>query len=68
MYIDGAPVLRNVGNAAIGMRSQSTPQPWILGAGWWNGVLSDGFFGAVGEIRMVYRPIGRDQWLTARRT
>ncbi|MGM4872178.1 metallophosphoesterase [Bradyrhizobium sp. 956_D2_N1_5] len=68
LYIDGAPVLRNVGNAAIGMRSQSTPQPWILGAGWWNGVLSDGFFGAVGEIRMVYRPIGRDQWLTARRT
>jgi hypothetical protein len=68
LYIDGAPVLRNVGNAAIGMRSQSTPQPWILGAGWWDGVLSDGFFGAVGEIRMVYRPIGRDQWLTARRT
>jgi hypothetical protein len=68
LYIDGAPVLRNVGNAAIGLRSQNTPQPWILGAGWWDGVLSDGFFGAVGEIRMVYRPIGRDQWLTARRT
>lgn len=68
LYIDGAPVLRNVGNAAIGLRAQSTPQPWILGAGWWNGVLADGFFGAVGEIRMVYRPIGPDQWLTARRT
>lgn len=68
MYIDGAPVLRNVGNAAIGLRSQNSPQPWILGAGWWDGVLADGFFGAVGEIRMVYRPIGRSEWLTARRT
>ncbi|MCR5868673.1 LamG-like jellyroll fold domain-containing protein [Aquincola sp. J276] len=67
MYIEGAPVLRNVANAATGTRSQNPPQPWILGAGWWDGVLDDGFYGWIGELRIVPRPIPAAQWLTARR-
>jgi hypothetical protein len=67
LYIDGAPVLRNVTNAATGTRSQASPLPWILGAGWWNGVLDDGYYGWVGELRLVGKPLTQDQWLTARR-
>lgn len=67
LYVEGAPVLRNVARAATGTRSQNPPQPWILGAGWWDGVLDDGFYGWIGELRLVGRPLPPQQWLTARR-
>ncbi|MEG3123914.1 LamG-like jellyroll fold domain-containing protein [Sphingomonas sp. GB1N7] len=67
LYVEGAPVLRNVSSGAIGMRSQSVNNPWIIGASWWNGGRVDGYFGHIGEIRLVGRPLGPDQWLTARR-
>ncbi|MFN3630936.1 MAG: LamG-like jellyroll fold domain-containing protein, partial [Casimicrobiaceae bacterium] len=67
LYVEGAPVLRNVSNAATGMRSQNSPLPWIIGAGWWDGVLDDGFYGWIGEMRLVGKPIPPEQWLTARR-
>lgn len=67
LYVEGAPVLRNVSNAAIGTRSQNSPLPWIIGAGWWDGVLDDGFYGWIGEMRLVGKPIPPEQWLTARR-
>ncbi|WP_028966444.1 LamG-like jellyroll fold domain-containing protein [Sphingomonas phyllosphaerae] len=66
MYVDGAPVLRNV-IGEIGMRSQGLDKPWILGASWWDGLRKDGFFGWIGEVRLVPRPLTPDQWLTARR-
>ncbi|WP_294196483.1 LamG-like jellyroll fold domain-containing protein [uncultured Sphingomonas sp.] len=66
MYVDGAPVLRNV-IGEIGMRSQGVDKPWILGASWWDGLRKDGFFGWIGEVRLVPRPLTPDQWLTARR-
>ncbi|MBJ6120908.1 LamG-like jellyroll fold domain-containing protein [Sphingomonas mollis] len=66
MYVEGAPVLRNV-TGAIGMRSQGVDRPWILGASWWNGSRVDGYFGHIGEVRLVGRPLKPEQWLTARR-
>lgn len=66
MYVDGAPVLRNV-IGEVGMRSQGADKPWILGASWWDGLRKDGFFGWIGELRLVPRPLTPDQWLTARR-
>lgn len=66
LYVDGAPVLRNVVNAATGTRSQSPPKPWILGAGWWDTTLSDGFYGPISEVRIVAKPIPSTLWLTAR--
>ena len=66
LYVEGAPVLRNV-TGEVGMRSQSVNNPWIIGASWWNGARVDGFFGNIGEIRLVGRPLKPDQWLTARR-
>ena len=67
LYVEGAPVLRNVANAETGTRSQNPPRPWILGAGWWDGALDDGYFGWIGEVRMVGKPLPASQWLTARR-
>jgi Concanavalin A-like lectin/glucanases superfamily/Calcineurin-like phosphoesterase len=67
LYVEGAPVLRNVANAATGLRAQATPQPWILGAGWWDGSLDDGYYGWLGELRLVGKPLPANQWLTARR-
>lgn len=63
MYVEGAPVLRNaidgVGLASLGM-------PWNVGAGYWDdeGAV-DGFLGAIGEIRVVAKPLAPAQWLTA---
>jgi hypothetical protein len=68
MFVDGAPVLRNIANAETGTRSISVNNPWIVGAGWWDTVLTDGYYGWVGEIRLVGRPLPSTQWLTARRS
>jgi 3',5'-cyclic AMP phosphodiesterase CpdA len=66
LYVEGAPVLRNV-TGAVGMRSQSVNNPWILGASWWNGDRKDGYFGNIGEVRLVPRALKPSEWLTARR-
>ncbi len=66
MYVDGAPVLRNIVGQS-GMRSINTATPWVIGASWWDGSFVDGFLGQIGEIRLVPRPLTQDQWLTARR-
>ncbi|WP_256441046.1 hypothetical protein [Roseateles sp. DAIF2] len=34
---------------------------------WWDGVPGDGFYGWIGELRLVGKPIPPEQWLTARR-
>jgi len=64
MYVEGAPVLRNaidtVGLATLGL-------PWAVGAGFWDGgPPGSGFLGALGEIRIVAKPLPPGQWLTAR--
>ena len=68
LYIEGAPVLRNVAGAGTGTRSQSVNNPWIIGAGWWDTAFADGFYGWLGELRLVGRPLPASQWLTARRS
>ena len=52
MYVEGAPVLRNA--AAIpGLATLSATSPWVVGGGSWNGGRADGFFGNIGEVRVV---------------
>lgn len=63
MYIDGAPILRD-GYGPVGMAGENFT--WLLGTSAWEGTKEDGWFGSIGEIRMVDHPIGPDQWLTAR--
>lgn len=66
MYVEGAPVLRNA--AAIpGLATLSATSPWVVGGGSWDGARADGFFGNIGEVRVVAAALTPAQWLTARK-
>lgn len=67
MYVEGAPVLRNVSNAP-GLATLSATSPWVVGGGSWDGARADGFFGYIGEVRVVGAALAPSQWLTARRS
>jgi hypothetical protein len=64
MYVDGAPILRNVINS-VGLAGHED-KPWLLGTGGWEGSPADGFLGSIGETRLVDRPLEANEWLTAR--
>jgi hypothetical protein len=76
MYVEGAPVLRNV-SANPGLATLSAASPWVVGGGsWWDRKLADGswgfkrvdgFFGNIGEVRVVAAALAPAQWLTARK-
>ena len=64
MYVEGAPVLRNgVDNVGLNYVEGA---PWVLGMAGWESKAADGWLGAIGEVRLVDRPLTADQWLTAR--
>ncbi|WP_235840392.1 LamG-like jellyroll fold domain-containing protein [Corynebacterium yudongzhengii] len=63
MYVDGAPMMRD-GYGPVGMAGEAFS--WLLGTSAWEGIKQDGWYGSIGEVRMVDHPIGPDQWLTAR--
>lgn len=66
MYVEGAPVLRN--SAAVpGLATLKATAPWVVGGGSWDGTRADGFFGHIGEVRVVAAALAPSQWLTARR-
>jgi len=67
MYVEGAPVLRNTSNVP-GLATLSAGSPWVVGAGSWDGDRADGFFGKIGEVRVVAEALPSAKWLTARRT
>lgn len=66
LYVEGAPVLRNTSDA-VGLATLAANMPWIIGAGSWDGARADGFFGSVGEVRVVDRALQPIDWLTSRR-
>ncbi|MFY3431989.1 LamG-like jellyroll fold domain-containing protein [Achromobacter mucicolens] len=66
LYVEGAPVLRNTSDAP-GLATLAANMPWVIGAGSWDGARADGFFGSVGEVRIVDRALQPIDWLTARR-
>jgi hypothetical protein len=64
MYVEGAPILRNTVDT-VGLATQNLP--WVVGAGYYQGSgPGGGFLGAMGEIRIVSKPLPPSQWLTAR--
>ncbi|WP_313624743.1 LamG-like jellyroll fold domain-containing protein [Achromobacter sp.] len=66
LYVEGAPVLRNTSDAP-GLATLAANMPWIIGAGSWDGARADGFFGSVGEVRIVDHALQPIDWLTSRR-
>lgn len=66
MYVEGAPVLRNA-TAARGLATLSATSAWVVGGGSWDGARADGFFGNIGEVRVVASALASSQWLTARK-
>lgn len=63
MFIDGAPILRDV----LGASGLATAgEPWLIGASVWAGRPDTPWVGGVGETRLVARPLGSHEWLTAR--
>ena len=64
LYVDGAPVLRNTINA-LGLNSAG--KPWRIGSSMSAGRTANGWFGCVGETRIVNHVLAPDKWLTARR-
>lgn len=64
MYVEGAPILRNTVDT-VGLATQNLP--WVVGAGYYQGNgQGGGFLGAMGEIRIVSKPLPPSRWLTAR--
>lgn len=66
LYVEGAPVLRNTSDAP-GLATLAANMPWVVGAGSWDGSRADGFFGSIGEVRIVNKALLPAQWLTARK-
>ncbi|PRY69516.1 calcineurin-like phosphoesterase family protein [Glaciihabitans tibetensis] len=64
LYVEGAPVLRNI-SAAVGVRAV-VDAAWKLGAGSEWGAPDAGWFGCIGETRVVAQPLAPSQWLTSR--
>ncbi|WPF65313.1 MULTISPECIES: LamG-like jellyroll fold domain-containing protein [unclassified Corynebacterium] len=63
MFVDHAPILRDV----LGASGLATAhQPWLIGASIWAGKPDTPWVGGIGETRLVARPLGPGEWLTAR--
>ena len=68
MYIDGVPMLRNqygTAGRAHGINGFDD-RPWIIGGSIYDNIMDTGFFGTIGETRLVDHPTTPAQWLTAR--
>ncbi|MFG6403395.1 metallophosphoesterase [Microbacterium sp. P04] len=64
MYVDGAPVLRNVTDT-VGMAG-AADMPWILGSDWVDDAARNGWAGCIGETRIIDHATTPDEWLTSR--
>lgn len=68
MYINGVPMLRNeygTPGVAHGINGFDD-RAWIIGGSMYNNQMGTGFFGTIGEMRLIDYPTGPSQWLTAR--
>ena len=64
MYVDGVPVLRNT--STIGGMKAVESMPWMIGTATWNSEPEHGWFGCVGETRIVDHALEESEFLTAR--
>lgn len=64
MYVDGVPVLRNA--SGVGGMMAADLMPWVIGASLWNTEPEHGWYGCVGETRIVDHALPREQFLFQR--
>lgn len=65
MYVEGSPILRN-NSGMNGIRFVSSSQQMAIGCAQYAGKMGNGFFGSIGELRIVGAALQPNQWLTAR--
>jgi hypothetical protein len=63
MYVDGCEVLRNPSTPAVGLAT--TGEPWLVGANHYDRVVEQGFYGWIGDVRIVDRPLPPTRFMNA---
>ncbi|GIF69194.1 hypothetical protein Ais01nite_72290 [Asanoa ishikariensis] len=63
LYVDGAELLRNPSTPAKGIATSH--EPWFVGAYHYNRLVESGFYGWIGDVRIVDRALPVDKFLRA---
>jgi hypothetical protein len=64
MYVDGARIARNAAEDSRGITTQG--RPFVIGATQFALRYGQGFYGSVGDTRIVARALRPNEFLTAR--
>jgi len=65
-YINGSKDVRNSHSLAVGL--QTTGKPWLVGATHWLDSVGQSFYGWLGDVRIVNRPLSVQEFMIARDT
>ncbi len=63
LYVDGSELLRNPSTPAVGIASAG--RAWFVGAYHYDNVVEQGFYGWIGDIRIVGRALPVDRFMRA---
>jgi hypothetical protein len=64
MYVQGSPITRNPRTPALGISTTGTP--FIIGGTQYANVLDESFFGWIGDVRVVDRPLRVHEFMAGR--
>ena len=64
LYINGAKDVRNSHELAVGL--QTTGEFWLLGATTWQRSVGQSFYGWLGDVRVVNRPLSVQEFMISR--
>ncbi|MGW3607409.1 LamG-like jellyroll fold domain-containing protein [Micromonospora sp. NPDC005161] len=63
LYVDGAELLRNPSTPAVGLATSN--EPWLVGAYHYDRIVEQGFYGWIGDMRVVNRPLPVSRFMRA---
>jgi hypothetical protein len=66
LYINGSKDERNSHSLAVGL--QTTGKPWLVGATHWLDSVGQSFYGWLGDVRIVNRPLSVQEFMISRDT
>jgi hypothetical protein len=64
LWADGSPLLRNPARPAVGIAGTGRA-PWLVGASAYDGKVEAGFYGGIGDMRIVGRALDPREFLIA---